>query len=369
MAAGTDPIWEFTIPLSDIDKSLLPPHARTAGTDTFREEVSKLFQRDFAQFGGWAKIAVDAESARVTWRADPNAPSPIEIVAEKLERGEHQDAIRLLEWLRLRQPDNVEVLTNLGMALSDVGQLDRAELHLRHAVVVAPDHASALVALGVAMARQQRHQEAIGVLRRAIAREPGNSWAHRNLGGCLLVQGQHAEAEQCFRRAAELNPQDQQAVFGLAQALQAAGSFREADTTYAKAIDINSTTTVAENARIERRKLAQMSFRQITPGVRPEAVMYCLDALRKFGRMQPGEVQKIGFEIAVLGRQGLDPHNPAQQYQLRHLPGQFSGLQLLCIMHVAFKMIAPQHNLGFDLTKEFEAAKEMFEQSRRGQAE
>ena len=96
------------------------------------------------------------------------------------------------------------------------------------------------------------------------------------------------------------------------------------------------------------------------PGMeRPDAVMYCLSALQLFEKMKPEEVKKIGFEIAMLGQKGLATNDPAQKYRLKSLAGQFSGLQMVCMMFVAFKKVAPEHELGFDLAKEYEIATKM----------
>ena len=73
----------------------------------------------------------------------------MELVQRKLEGGQFAEAIELLEKLRRYQPDEMVVLYNLGMALSDTGQFDKAEQILRNAVKVAPDHVNARVALGV----------------------------------------------------------------------------------------------------------------------------------------------------------------------------------------------------------------------------
>ncbi|MCX6035636.1 MAG: hypothetical protein NTV38_11775 [Chloroflexi bacterium] len=72
------------------------------------------------------------------------------------------------------------------------------------------------------------------------------------------------------------------------------------------------------------------------------------------------EVKRIGFEIAVLGQRGLDTNNPDQKYTLKSLHGTFSGLHLVCLMYVAFKQIATEQSIGFDLSKEYEVARSLF---------
>jgi Flp pilus assembly protein TadD len=357
---SADDGYSFVISVADFDKTVLPSHARTPGTDEFSHEVSQFFQKEFAAFKGRAQIIVDAKSIEVSWQSDPKQPHPMELVRRKLEGGKFAEAVELLEKLRRYQPDDVAILYSLGMALGDLGHLDKAEQILRHAVNVAPDHVNARVALGVALARQGRHAEAIPVLTEAVAQEPTNPWAHRNLGGCLMTLGQIAEAEKSLRRAVELNPADPQSLFGLAQVLQVTGEPKAADDLYIKVIALDERSSIAEKARQERTKLSQQSFRAAMPGMeRPDAVMYCLSALQVFEKMKPEEIKKIGFEIALLGRKGLATNESTPKYRLKSMPGQFSGLHLVCLMYVAFRKVAPDHDIGFDLKNEFELATTM----------
>jgi hypothetical protein len=95
-----------------------------------------------------------------------------------------------------------------------------------------------------------------------------------------------------------------------------------------------------------------------TPGVdRMDAVMYCLSALEKYAGMPADRVQKIGFEIAILGTRGLDINDPTPRYTMQSMPGKFSGLQLLCHEYVAFQQIAPGKDIGFDLSAEYSSAR------------
>lgn len=86
----------------------------------------------------------------------------------------------------------------------------------------------------------------------------------------------------------------------------------------------------------------------------------CQGALERFEDMPRAEVQKITFEIAMLGSRGLDVNDPAEQYSLNSIPGKFSGLQLLCIEYVGFQIIDPKVDIGFDLSAEYQAARAMF---------
>ena len=95
------------------------------------------------------------------------------------------------------------------------------------------------------------------------------------------------------------------------------------------------------------------------------AALYCLAAFEAFDEMSVDQIRSATFEIAMYGRQGLDPSDPARNYRLKSIPGEFSALQLLCYMYVGFKLLEPDIDIGFDLSEEFSAAKAMF-QARHG---
>jgi hypothetical protein len=84
--------------------------------------------------------------------------------------------------------------------------------------------------------------------------------------------------------------------------------------------------------------------------------MYCLSALQRFSKMTISEIKKIAFEIGLKGTGGLDTNDPSPKYQLISLPGNFSGLNLVCHMYVGFKAFAPEQDIGFDLSKEYALA-------------
>jgi len=93
--------------------------------------------------------------------------------------------------------------------------------------------------------------------------------------------------------------------------------------------------------------------------------MYCLSALERFEALPLDDVRRIAFEIAVLGRGGLDVNDSVQKYGLKSLPGAFSGLHLVCLMYVGFKLVAPEQDIGFDRSKEYAAARALHEQKPR----
>jgi tetratricopeptide (TPR) repeat protein len=211
----------YLLSVDDFDKSRLPAHARSPVTAAFKEEVSRLISKDFEGFSGFVRIIVGDAFIEVHYRRDSESTDLVDLAVTRLNSRKYQEGIRLLRMVLSRTPDNLSALGNLGMALSDLGQLDEAELHLRRALKISPESVNVRIALGVALARKDKLDAAITELQRAVLDDPQNAYAHRNLGGCLMKRGDFSTARTLLRRASQLKPDDQQSWFGLAQALAA----------------------------------------------------------------------------------------------------------------------------------------------------
>ena len=199
---------------------------------------------------------------------------------------------------------------------------------------------------------------AVEVLETAVSQKPDSPFAQRNYGACLLKTGKVKEAVEHLRKAMELDANDQQTWFGLAQACEGVEDWKEADEAYQKVISLDEFNDIAEAARKARSGIARRFLHKTdTVGVRTDAVMYCLAALREFEKMTPDEVKKISYEIAMVGRTGLALNDSTPKYRLKSMEGEFSGLHLACFMYVGFKQLTPDADLGLDLAKEYAAAK------------
>ena len=88
--------------------------------------------------------------------------------------------------------------------------------------------------------------------------------------------------------------------------------------------------------------------------------MYCLDALNKFNTMSPQDIGGVAIETATLGQSGLEVNNPDKLYQLRTIPGNYSGLNVVCILHTAVQKVSPGNDSGFDIQAEYDEALKLF---------
>jgi hypothetical protein len=143
-----------------------------------------------------------------------------------------------------------------------------------------------------------------------------------------------------------------------------AGNTKEAEHAYRAAIEINPHSELADKARAGSNLLAQSGFDQAKQEFsRQDAVHYCLDALQRFARMSPGELQKLTLDLGLAGRDGFAVHDPARRYCVKGLEGEFSGLAMVSYLYVAMQHMAPGTDIGFDLAAEYAEAKSLFDAS------
>ena len=120
----------------------------------------------------------------------------------------------------------------------------------------------------------------------------------------------------------------------------------------------SSSSEIQELAKTGLREIAMVMLK--SHGLRMDAVMYMLAALKLFSEESESRVKEITFQIAMLGRSGFDINNPDKTYTIHSMPGVFTGLQLVSYMYVGFKHFAPEQNVGVDLSSEYEAAVNLF---------
>jgi hypothetical protein len=75
-------------------------------------------------------------------------------------------------------------------------------------------------------------------------------------------------------------------------------------------------------------------------------------------------VKQVGYEVALLGMNGIDINDPTPKYRIKTLPGTFSGLQVLCLEYVSFTQFAPEMDIGFDLSREYRSAQALYERKK-----
>ena len=358
-----DPLLnKFVMPIESYDVTLLPEDKRDPASPDFSLAISKQLTEELAAFGAKSRIIVGPEFIEIEW--DPTSEIDVVGAAIKLlQSGNYRSAVPLLQNVLTTDPDNTVVLFNLGMALSDFGQLKDANSHLKRLVELEPDNPNAWIALGVAQSRNGDSEQAAVTLRKSVELSPDNAFAYRNLGGCLMKLERYDEARSMLEKASELDSEDQGIWFGLGQACFFLDKLTESEKAFRKVIELDSESRIGEAARRELSRIAEKSFRSRgVSGVRPDAIEYCIEAMKRFREIDNQRLGPILLELAQLGTGGLDIHNPEKQFTLKSLTGSFSGLKVVCFMYVAAQRLIPGQDIGIDLSKEYALAKGMFDQ-------
>ena len=156
-----------------------------------------------------------------------------------LQRGDRQDAIRLIGDAVNVAPGLAAAHCDLGYALTEDGQLDRAEAHLHKALALKPDFPEALVNLGNVERLTVRLAAAEASYRKALGLRPAFPEARNNLANILIELGRPREAELFARKAIEQRPRFVEAHQTLARALDVLGRMDEAVAAHRAAIALN----------------------------------------------------------------------------------------------------------------------------------
>ncbi len=352
-------LFKFVMPLQSYDSAQLPEGQRDPNSEEFGLAVSKQLTDEMLALGIKARIVVNSEFVEIEW--DSN--SEVDLVTgcvNLLRKGMHQSAVPLLKGILAKRPDEQVVLFNLGMALSDLGQLDEAIGYLSRLVKLSPDKADAHISLAVALIRQGETAKGIVALEQAIRIDPSNEYAHRNLGAALMRTERFNEAFAALNQAARLAPNEPGIWFGVAEAAVQLNELKTATQAYKKVIELAPDTSMADAARTELNKMAEQTLRNRgVSGVRPDVMEYCLDALKKFDKLSNQELGPILLELANKGNNGLDINDPTKRHSLETLEGDFSGLKIVSYMYVASQRLIPGQGVGIDLSKEYALAKSM----------
>jgi tetratricopeptide (TPR) repeat protein len=271
-----------------------------------------------------------------------------------LEERQFQKAREILEGLLRQTPNDVNLLYNLGMCYTELNETRQAVEMLKKCTDLAPKYSNAHVALSFAYTKDNDLTKAKEHLLKALDIDPDNSYALKNLGGIWGKLGDNLKSLYYLRKSYDANPQDPFTLYGLGITYQELGDVENADRWLRKTLEMDAPPHLQELAKTGLREIAVKEFK--SKGFRADAVFYCLGALNFFKNKSMKEIQAIAFEIGLKGRQGLDINNPQKKYQIKTMPGIFTGLNLVCYMYVGFRLIAPETDVGIDLSDEYKAA-------------
>lgn len=327
---------------------------------SFEDAVLQSIALKYATRGYTAAIIIQDGNA-LGVAVPQEGVEPKKYVLGLLEHGFLEDALPALEIMSemFQDPD---IHYNYGLCLSELGRVNDSIPPLQECLNLDPNYANAHAALGYSFIKLGDLENAEQTLRHASKIIPNDPWINRNLAGLLVKQGKHDQAKPFFERALAINPNDTGIIYGLALSLEKLGpeNYERAIDLYQQIIQLEPNSPIAEESKKSVSQLAQINMKSKVDGnLRIDAVMYMQSAIETFEKMNQQQINETVFEIARLGEGGLTINNPEKRYQLKSLDGDFSGLQLLSMMHVGLKLIDPSIDSQSGLDAEYKVAKEI----------
>ena len=146
-----------------------------------------------------------------------------------------------------KSPHKARPYNNLGAALADAGQYDKAIEQYHKALQINPDYPNAYTNLGFALAKQGKVEQSITQFLKALELKPRDYETLSNLGVALLMQNRQAEAIEYLSEAVALNPYFAKAHNNLGVALNRLGRAQDAIDQYSIALQLDPDYAEAYN--------------------------------------------------------------------------------------------------------------------------
>lgn len=150
----------------------------------------------------------------------PNIPAEFLPAAKDgkdlFEKGDYRGAEKVYEKILAKVPNNLYILSNLGVVRFRAGKLKQAEEVLVKATKIAPEDGFSHCTLGIVYYTAQKLDEAVSSLTKALAINPKNATAHNYLGITAASKGWQESALKELETACTLDPSYADAHFNLA---------------------------------------------------------------------------------------------------------------------------------------------------------
>ena len=153
-----------------------------------------------------------------------------------------------------------------GERLFNIGDIENAKRVFEKILLIDPDNLQVLNNLGVIAFQQKEIDRAISYFTRVLESDETYFEATENLGKCMVANQKYEEALHWFRRALELKPDDVDILNALANCFIQIEDFTRAEETYSRScqLDRNQPTVGKILAELEKMKALQRQ-RRITP--------------------------------------------------------------------------------------------------------
>lgn len=250
-------------------------------------DARELLRRALAAHRAGDRTRAEALYLRLL-RSAPNDVNPLHLLgvlyAQQRRFGE---AERFMTGA-LRVSVNAEVLNSYGALLTEIGRLDEAIGHLKHALQLKPGYAEAHFNLGNSLRKAGQNEAAVLSFEAALKIRPGYTEAAQNLADSLRALSRQDEAITILRRAIDAGPPNAGMYRNLGIVLRDRGDTEEACRMFDKAIALDPGFLDAYYYRIRSSK------------VRPnDGLLAAMEGfVPRAGLMAPEERARLHFGLA-----------------------------------------------------------------------
>lgn len=174
-----------------------------------------FFEFEIRLLAGQNKLDEAAIAARKACRRWPDDGGFSFLLGSILdEKGEKEEAFKIMEELARRQPDNHQALNYVGYTLAEQGRdLDRALEMLFKADSLAPDQAYIVDSLAWALFKADRLEEAFEQITRAVRlNDQGDPTIWEHYGDIAQKLGRSQEARKAYDEALKLKPANAESI-------------------------------------------------------------------------------------------------------------------------------------------------------------
>ena len=206
-------VEDNTIQLAELEQWLLKP--------SWQSDFRVLHQLGRCRQALGDPAGAAALYARALALGAPEELTGAQLAAALLAQEQWQEAEALLQPLCAAQPNRIDLLSNLAIALLRQNQLTAAleQLDAALALCQAPDHSSRadlLLNRGTVLQELGQRQEAARAYQSALAEKPHLANVRTNLGLLAYLDREFAAAESWYRQSLQRAPHDSLAAVNLA---------------------------------------------------------------------------------------------------------------------------------------------------------
>jgi tetratricopeptide (TPR) repeat protein/4-amino-4-deoxy-L-arabinose transferase-like glycosyltransferase len=256
-----DPIDAYYVPIGDFGELKMPGPAveiwrlKPEEIGNYPRSASQLFAQGYA-IGSSVRLVQKrpAEAYAMNTRAlaldAANGEALLTRALLYREKGDRQEAMRLLRAVLEREPQQATALYNLALLAEQGAELNAAADAFTRFIALRPDYAPAYRELGVVRYRQRQYQQALEMAERGLALAPDEPGFYYNMALAHIGLGQTERAVSILERRLQDAPRDAHAHFLLGNSYAALGRRNSARLHYEQMLELDPAHPRAPSIRL-----------------------------------------------------------------------------------------------------------------------